>query len=1187
MNKIVLLVLGIVFLLSARVFSQNISNEGTDFWAVFPTHVPSGTNAEIAIFVTSKTSSEATVSCGTYTDTKLIPANTAVQFNVPRANAYIAFGEANSSTPLVNRGIRIKVPNGKPKVSAYAHIYGNARSAASLILPYETLGQTYYSMNYTQVDFGSSYGNNFLVLVAADDNMDLIIHESNGNPKSIHFNKAGDVYEYMAGQTDFTGISVNTDPATSSCKKFAAFSGNSMIRLENCGSPGSSSSFDPLYQQLYPTVSWGKNYGVVPFKDRTYILRIIAQEDNTTVKFNGESFVVNKGQYIESATLSAPTFVTADKLICVAQFAMSQKCTSAIGSALVGDPDMVILNPIEFNIKSVTVFSSTLQNITERYINVLMATNKTSTFKVDGVAPTSPWVVMTSNPLYSYNQIPVQGTSGGSTFKSLTLTADDGFNATAYGFGNAESYAYSAGTNLASNNYLTLIKEASQEESVNGCVNETTSFKVSLPYEPDHVTWVLDGGTPIESGPSPAHEVKTVNGQITYVYTYPNTLNFPTAGLHNLTITAHLLPNASTCQSGDYTITYPFNVYDPPKANFEPVAATCENSEIAFIDKSISNVPDFSVTEWLWNFGDGTTASTEQNPKHTYAHEGKYTVSLTVKSGTSCSSEVFSQEITINPLPVSHFESLPKACINTAYLITDGSTISNAKAPNKIVKWHWDFGDGSTPIDKTDGMPFTYVFTTLGEKNITLTTTSENGCINVSAPKLVTVFALPQASFNLPDVCSSDGMATFINTSTDATDGDGNFTYKWDFGDPTNTASSNTSAEKDGKHQYINPGSYTVTLTVTNSNGCESKKVDNSFVVNGRIDEAKITVHNPDNLCSNTDVVITNGFTALIGKVVKIEIYKDYKSGEANEITKTILYPNNTDDINLSYDSFGGVEPKKYIIRVVGYTGDNDVCIKEFSQEITLKPAPQLSFSDIGSLCDNQAMVVITEASETSGYPGQGVFTSDGDGMSADGNYNPKIAGTGTHNITFTYTGDNGCVSSVTKSVQIFKSPTADAGSTLYVLAGGEIKIPAIAEGSDLTYKWTPSAGLSNDAVLNPIASPEKDTEYQLEVRSNEGCTAISTVLVKVLEALSPPNTFSPNGDNVNDVWVIKYLDSYPNATVEIFNRNGNRVFFSNGYKIPFDGNYQNEPLPVGVYYYVINPKNGRKTISGPLTIIR
>jgi len=138
-----------------------------------------------------------------------------------------------------------------------------------------------------------------------------------------------------------------------------------------------------------------------------------------------------------------------------------------------------------------------------------------------------------------------------------------------------------------------------------------------------------------------------------------------------------------------------------------------------------------------------------------------------------------------------------------------------------------------------------------------------------------------------------------------------------------------------------------------------------------------------------------------------------------------------------------------------------------------------------------------------------------------------------------------------------------------------------------LIYKWTPSLGLEHDDVLNPVASPETDTEYKLTATTSQGCTVTSFLTIKVLQALVPPNSFTPNGDGTNDVWNIKYLESYPKATIEVFNRNGMRVFFSNGYKVPFDGNYQNEPLPVGVYYYLINPRNGRKTITGPLTIIR
>ncbi len=77
------------------------------------------------------------------------------------------------------------------------------------------------------------------------------------------------------------------------------------------------------------------------------------------------------------------------------------------------------------------------------------------------------------------------------------------------------------------------------------------------------------------------------------------------------------------------------------------------------------------------------------------------------------------------------------------------------------------------------------------------------------------------------------------------------------------------------------------------------------------------------------------------------------------------------------------------------------------------------------------------------------------------------------------------------------------------------------------------------------------------------------------------PNNFTPNGDGVNDTWDIKYIDSYPGCTVDIFNRYGSHLFTSIGYAKAWDGTYNGAPLPVGTYYYVINPKNGRNRLSG------
>lgn len=81
-------------------------------------------------------------------------------------------------------------------------------------------------------------------------------------------------------------------------------------------------------------------------------------------------------------------------------------------------------------------------------------------------------------------------------------------------------------------------------------------------------------------------------------------------------------------------------------------------------------------------------------------------------------------------------------------------------------------------------------------------------------------------------------------------------------------------------------------------------------------------------------------------------------------------------------------------------------------------------------------------------------------------------------------------------------------------------------------------------------------------------------------------NTFTPNGDGINDFWKINGLNSTTNAVVSIFSRNGKMVFRSVGYAVPFDGTYQGKALPAGVYYYTIKLSDS-KTISGHVTIIR
>ncbi len=112
-------------------------------------------------------------------------------------------------------------------------------------------------------------------------------------------------------------------------------------------------------------------------------------------------------------------------------------------------------------------------------------------------------------------------------------------------------------------------------------------------------------------------------------------------------------------------------------------------------------------------------------------------------------------------------------------------------------------------------------------------------------------------------------------------------------------------------------------------------------------------------------------------------------------------------------------------------------------------------------------------------------------------------------------------------------------------------------------------------------------TYYVSEV---DGTCESNRTQVNVMVGISSvniANTFTPNGDGINDYWQIAGIDNYPTALVQIFNRYGQKLFESKGYSIPFDGTYKGQKLASGVYYYIINLNTKCNLLSGSLTILR
>jgi gliding motility-associated-like protein len=199
----------------------------------------------------------------------------------------------------------------------------------------------------------------------------------------------------------------------------------------------------------------------------------------------------------------------------------------------------------------------------------------------------------------------------------------------------------------------------------------------------------------------------------------------------------------------------------------------------------------------------------------------------------------------------------------------------------------------------------------------------------------------------------------------------------------------------------------------------------------------------------------------------------------------------------------------------------------------------------------------------------------------------PAPGSTTTYELVVT---DGTCTDTAKMTVTISPPPAVDAGPTQTIFIyfsctiGGSPTGPA---GS--TYHWSPAKGLSDTTAANPVASPTVTTTYTVTVTTPGGCVVTDTVTVFVLPQVVIPSGFTPNGDGQNDVWNIRNIDQFPNAVVELFNRWGEELFRSVGYKTPWDGTYDNKPLPVGTYYYIIDLHDPRfpKAYTGPVTIMR
>ncbi|MBI5857381.1 MAG: gliding motility-associated C-terminal domain-containing protein [Sphingobacteriales bacterium] len=756
-------------LYGSKSYSQDFSNKGKDFWLGYGYHqLMSSNSQEMVLYFATDQVTTVTVSIPgngysvTYAN---IPANTVFTSSpLPKTGAQDA---RLTNEQLYDRGVHIEAT--KPIV-AYAHIYTTFVSGATLLFPTPTLGREYYSINFTN-NSNSPNSNCWFYVVACDTGTTKVeITPSGtttggwtaGNTYVVNLTQ-GQIYNVMgiyAGSSgdDLTGSIVQSvSSGTGGCKRIAVFSGSGRISI-TCN--GGAASSDYYMVQAFPKAAWGKKYLTSPTGGsmQNNIFRVCVADPTTIVKLDGAPIpypLVNNFYYEISAT-STPHIIEADMPICVAQYITSQ---NNCGNGNPGDPEVIYLSSVDQNIDKVYFNSTPNAAILDHYYNVIVPNGGSglSSFTLDGVpVPAGNFTTHPGDPNYSY----LTQTVG---IGQHVIESDSGFNAIAYGFGNAESYGYNAGTNVK--DLYQQIRVSTQygiEQTPSVCSGSPFKFKVSLPYCADSIQWDLSNlpGPPVPTfpkfiyttctpGPGGPDSTSVVNGRTIYWYSLPSTYNFLPVGTYPVTITVYA-PNTGGCGNVQ-DIDFDLEVTPPPTPDFTFSTVGCYLQPVQFTETT-PQTPKPTYAFW-WNFDDplsgAANTSNLRNPTHTFSGPGNYFVRYAAITTPGCLTDTVVHQVTVADIPDATISGTTSVCVNAASPnIT--ITATGGLAPYTFY-YHINAGpaisvSGPSPlvIPVSTATPGTYTYTLDSIRN-----QGSTFCVRIITGQSATVTVTPGHSINL------------------------------------------------------------------------------------------------------------------------------------------------------------------------------------------------------------------------------------------------------------------------------------------------------------------------------------------------------------------------------------------------------------------------------------------------------
>lgn len=560
---------------------------------------------------------------------------------------------------------------------------------------------------------------------------------------------------------------------------------------------------------------------------------------------------------------------------------------------------------------------------------------------------------------------------------------------------------------------------------------------------------------------------------------YPSSPNishvYPGPGNYNTTLTV------TTIAGCEHSVSRTITVLPDPVANFS-YSASCLNEPVLFNDLSQGNGAG-QITNWAWDFGDPASGisntSTLQNPSHIYTQAGTYSVQLIITTTNSCVNTV-TKVVVVVPLPFVDFSSTVGCAADTISFVSSNFV----NVPNTM-GWLWNFGDGST---STEIDPI-HVYALAGSYDVTLTITDVSGCTS-SITHQADVIAGPVAMFAYSAPACSGAEVLFTDMSVGV--GSTITTWYWNFGDGTYQTITLPSSP-DVTHVYASPGSYTVTLTVTNLTGCEGSASSNVNILPEP--EANFSYEAE---CEGTPVQFTDN-TSTNGGAPIIQWYWNFGDPASGG--------SNTSNLQNPLHTFTSAGTFSVLLVSTSTAGCQDSII----QQVVISAPPLVTFT-YSTGCANSPTVFTPDPALISVGNIISWLWDFGDGSGTSTQMSPEhiYATHGNYTVTLTVTTFDGCTSSGSQTVYVAALPIASfsAASTCIGTVTSFIDHSYSPTGEPITaWNWVfgdPGSGGNNLSTLqNPTHTYGSAGVYNvsLTVTSSSGCTSTTQIPVEVLPA--------------------------------------------------------------------------------------